>query len=151
MLKRITVLGVLAAAAAAGVWVHGVSAARDEKVSDADAYEAAQRAMAKLKIDDVIGFHDVLTTEGLLHNKTSLEQLKAFRAGATERVGKPLGQVELIARERIGTSFARYSYLERCEHAALVWTITFYRGPDRWQVIGLDWQGDVRPFFQKVG
>lgn len=148
MVKRITVLGLLAAAAAAGVWVHRVSAAKDERPSDEAAFDAAQRAVAKLKIDDVVGFNDVLTTEGLPHNKTSLEQLKLFREGAVPRMGKPLGQVELIGRERVGTSFVRFSYLERYEHAALVWTITFYRGPERWQAVQLDWGGDVRPYFK---
>jgi hypothetical protein len=151
MFKRVTILGVLAAVVAAGVWVHRVSAAKEEKAADDAAFDIAQRAMAKLKIDDPVAFNDVLTAEGLVHNKNALDQLKAFRDGAEPRIGKSLGQVELVGRERIGTSYARFCYLERYEHGALSWTITFYRGADRWQVVGVDWSGDIRGQFQKVG
>lgn len=151
MRKWMTVLGVLAATAVAGVWVHRVSAAREDKPTDAAAFDAAQRAMAKLKIDDVVGFNDVLTTEGLPHNKGSLDQLKAFREGAVSRIGKPLGQVELVTRERVGTSFVKFIYLERYEHSALVWALTFYRDGDGWKAVQVDWGGDVRPLFQKAG
>jgi hypothetical protein len=151
MFKRVTIVGVLAAVAAAGVWVHRVSAGKEEKATDAAAYDAAQRAIAKLKVDDVVGFHDVLTTEGLPHHKASFEQLRAFRLGAIEKIGKPLGQVELAARERIGTSFVKFIYLERYERSALVWSITFYRDQDGWKVSMVDWGGDVRPLFQKAG
>src|SRR5438270_13584287 len=87
MFKRVAILGVLAAAVAAGVWVHRVSAAKEEKLPDDAAYDIAQRAMAKLKIDDPVAFNDVLTTEGLIHNKAALDQLKAFREAAAPRVG----------------------------------------------------------------
>lgn len=150
MRKRMAVLGVLAVAAAAGVWVHRVSAAKESREPDSAALDAAQRAMAKLKIDDVVGFNDVLTAEGLPHNKGSLDQLKTFRDGAVPRIGKPLGQVELVGREKAGTSFVKYVYLERYEHSALVWAITFYRDGDGWKAVQVDWGADLRPLFQKA-
>jgi hypothetical protein len=150
MFKRLTTVMVLAGAAAAGVWVHR-AAAKDDKPADAAAFDIAQRAMAKLKIDDPVGFNDVLTAGGLPHNKTAFEQLKAFRDGGVPRIGKPLGQVELVARERVGTSFVRYVYLERYEHGALVWTIASYRGVDGWKVAQVDWGGDVRPLYRREG
>jgi hypothetical protein len=151
MRKRVTVLGVLAVAVAAGAWVHRVSAGKEAKAADAAAFDAAERAMAKLKIDDPVGFNDVLTAAGLPHNKASFDQLKAFREGAVERIGKPLGQVELVGKERVGTSFVKFVYLERYERTALVWSLTFYRDADGWKAVQIDWGGDVRPLFQKAG
>ena len=151
MLKRITIAGLLVATAVGGVWVHSATAAKDTKPSDAAAFDVAERAMAKLKIDDPVGLNDVLTAEGLPHNKAALDQLKGFREGIAQRIGKPLGQVELVSRERLGASFVRFAYLERYERSAAVWTITFYYANDHWLVTGLDWSLDTRPYFQKVG
>jgi hypothetical protein len=149
MFKRVTLLGLLAVAVAAGVWVHQVLAAKESREVDSAAFEAVERAMAKLKIDDPIAFNDVLTAEGLPHNKTALEKLKTFREEAVQHIGKPLGQVELVCREKIGTSFVKYVYLERYEHSALVWAVTFYRDANAWRAAQLEWSAEFRNLFQK--
>ena len=149
MRKCVIALVLLMVAAVAVVWMHTATAAKDAKPADDAPFRAAERAMAKLKIDDAVGFNEVLTAEGLPHSKAGLDQIKTFRAGAAQRVGQPLGQVELVAREKIGASYARFTYLERYDGGSLIWSLTFYQGADGWKAVQIDWGADIRPLFQK--
>jgi hypothetical protein len=47
------------------------------------------------------------------------------------RFGKPIGY-ELVATERIGSSFVRYIFLQKFERHALRWQVGFYRPKDVW-------------------
>ena len=56
---------------------------------------------------------------------------RMYWAAVATRFGKPLAY-ERVQTERIGTSFVRYTYLQKFEKHALRWTFSFYRPKDTW-------------------
>lgn len=79
-----------------------------------------------------------------------IEQAQSQAPVMASRFGAVLGH-ELIAEQRVGTSFVRRVYLQRFERHAIVWRIIYYRGADGWYVNNLNFSDETEDMFSDYG
>ena len=51
------------------------------------------------------------------------------------------------SRERIGTSFVRYTFLQKYERYAMRWTFSFYRPKDGWMTSTFKWDDQIEALY----
>jgi hypothetical protein len=97
----------------------------------------AQQAADALKSNSLPKLLDVALAErNTLIKAERTEVENAFtltRDQAIAKEGQPLGEVELVRTEAIGSSMVRLVYLEKCERGAHVWKFTLYRAGREWK------------------
>ena len=79
-----------------------------------------------------------------------IEQAQNQAPVMASRFGAVLGH-ELIAEQRVGTSFLRRVYLQRFERHAIAWRIIYYRGADGWYVNNLNFSDETEDMFADYG
>jgi hypothetical protein len=62
------------------------------------------------------------------------------------RFGQPIAY-ELVSTERIGTSFVRYTFLQKFERYAIRWTLSFYRPKDGWMTSTFKWDDQIETLY----
>ncbi len=55
---------------------------------------------------------------------------------------------EFIRAEKIGNSFLRLTYLQKFEHSAFRWRITFYNASDKWLVNAVSWDHSLDSLYE---
>ena len=76
-------------------------------------------------------------------------QIKSQWVIIEERFGKTTGY-ELIQKEKIGSSFYRYHYLQKFENHAIYWSITYYKPEDKWVINSIFFKDDLEFLFKPV-
>lgn len=92
---------------------------------------------------DILGQHWPLPEEELA-NFARLTQSQM--EGVSERFGKVLGS-ELVREDKIGESFIRYIFIQKCENHATRWMIVFYRPQEEWVVNSVKWDDSTEVLF----
>jgi hypothetical protein len=60
-------------------------------------------------------------------------------------VGRRLnGRMEFLGARRLGTTFVTYCYVQKYEHAGLLFNFSFYRAKDAWLLDGVNWSPDPK-------
>lgn len=136
----------------AGLAVVSPVAAADDPFAQADKHAAEFSArIAKDDVGSAIEYVKALASKGFGETldklaKTSDTQRRDI---VIPRQGKPVGEVELVERYTIGTSFAKYVYVERFEKSGLIWTIALYRRPEGWFFHDVTYSDKIGEFYQK--
>ncbi len=119
---------------------------------DADPLRAlSDKAMAKLKDNDLPGVFEVLQAHGKWtedQRTDAIEDWKKRREKAAMLIGKPVGEIEFLKKEVLGKCFVRYTYLEKWEKHALVWRLIYYKPKDEWNLQGIGWDESVPLLFE---
>jgi hypothetical protein len=145
MTKRLFAVGSVAAVALA-VLVGGRLAGAKEVAAKNGPKERCAALVAKLKADDVDGLIALCDAEyppDVPKPPDRFATLKLHRQQAAQVNGKPLGEVELVRSEAIGTTYARHTYLERYERHAWMWQFTFTRTADGWHLTDMTWTSEL--------
>jgi hypothetical protein len=130
----------------------GNAAAEDH----AEPAKLAQEAIDRLKSDGIAGFMGVAFSgrKGFLRQ---VDRAKAEAAFVTlhdfivANHGKPLGEVDLVRTENVGSSVVRLTYVEKLERGIIVWYLDFYRNESEWRWTGLNAKNDkLNADFQPV-
>lgn len=64
----------------------------------------------------------------------------------SERFGKVLGS-EFIREDKIGESYIRYVFIQKCENHATRWMFIFYRPKQEWVVNSVKWDDKTEVLF----
>ena len=98
----------------------------------------------QLKTNGVAGLCGLAFAEGSTVNNpmeraSATGHFQRLRDAMIVRFGKSSGEFELIRREVIGSSIAKFTYLEKLEKTAVVWKFVFYRvgGDWKWKDLGV--------------
>lgn len=128
------------------------AAGADDPFAEADKHAAVFSArLAKDDLDAVFEHLTALASKGFVEPLAKLKKTTETqrRDLVIPAHGKPVGEVELVERFAVGTSFAKYVFVERFERSALVWTIAMYRSPKGWIVHDVAFSDKANDFYQK--
>jgi len=114
--------------------------------------QVIREAMEQLKTGNVATMLEVLTRKSVLPGEDLSRTVEVLKSGRTlffnRESGKPIGECELIRKERVGDSLMRFVILEKLERAVMIWTIRFYRLKGEWYFQGFDASDKADVFFQ---
>lgn len=153
MRKNIAALTIAAGMVVAGLCLlptHASQPADPLLAEQKSAEEAAMEIVEKIRQDDMPGMMAMIKEKQV--SSEYEEEFKGFqdhvcfpaRQAMLKHAGKPLGEVELIEKEFLGTSYARFVYLDRYERGAMTWQVDFYRTPSGWRLTGFFF--DSKPY-----
>lgn len=115
------------------------------------AHAIARDAMKELEKGQIDAMFAVFKTHCPIDH-ADLDRLQAMlkqqRQFVGPTLGEPMGEIDFVSQDCLGSSFVRFIYLEKWDNSALVWKLTFYRGRDGWKVNQITWTDKPLDLFQ---
>jgi hypothetical protein len=119
----------------------------------AEIQKIADSVAKKIEVGDVEAVYDILRDYWVMSDEelTLLSrQSVQLHQQLVSRIGKVVG-VEFLGKEQIGRSFVRFSYLEKFERHAVLWTLDFYCPEADWKLNNIMISDEIYRLFKFRG